>query len=92
MENLINLHESKFLIGMFDLQVWQMIKAKFIKYHYHKRNKTLRYMYKEMIKKEFGKYPSEARIQKFLNILTNNNDKLGVKYTNEKIVEAMKQV
>jgi hypothetical protein len=42
-----------------------------------------------MFETEFGRAPDKSQITRFLDKLTDNNYKLGVKYTMENIVEAM---
>ncbi len=89
MDSFINYRESKFQIGMISLELWNDIKSKFVKHHSYHRMENYILIYKKMFKTEFGRNPDKSQITRFLNELTRNNHKLGVKYTVENIVEAM---
>ncbi len=89
MDNTVNLDETEFRLVRFNLSVWGVIKDNFIKYHSCEKIKKWRIMYKEIIKGKFGDYPSEAQTQKFITILAQNDKKIGIKYTDKEIVDAM---
>jgi hypothetical protein len=89
MDTFVNLGESNFKIGLFDLRNWLTIHDKFVRHFTDKKFKDLIHLYKVLFKRKTGIYPRKIQIQKFLNNLTQNDEKLGVKYTAKKIVDAI---
>jgi len=91
MGNILNYRENNFTLGLFNLKLWNYIKDKFVKDYMEERMENLILIYKVMYKGIYGEYPSKAQVKKFLDELTDNELKLGIKYTKEKIAEAMRR-
>lgn len=84
-----NFKESEFQIGMMNLEHWNVVKSKFIKHHSQNKIQNFKLIYEEMFQDKFGYKPNQFQTQKFLEILVDNNKRLGVKYTKEQILDAM---
>ncbi len=84
-----NYNESAFRIGIINLEHWNLIKSKFIRYNSQYKIQNFIKVYERMFLDEFGYNPSQTQVQKFLNILVDNDKKIGIKYTREQILEAM---
>lgn len=91
MGNILNYRENNLTLGLFNLKLWNYIKDRIVKDYKEERKENLILIYKEMYKGKFGEYPSRPQIKKFLAELDDNKLELGIKYTKEKIVEAMKR-
>ncbi len=86
---IVNYKESTFKVGILDLKEWSNVMNKFNNFISDLRVKRLVLVYNGLVKKKTGKSPSRMQEFKFLNLLANNNEKLGMKYTLKKITEAM---
>ena len=84
-----NYKEESFRVAQINLKLWEGIKKKVIDVQTKKRMESFILMFKMMFKSKFGHAPSRPLIARFLKVLTDNDLPLGIKYTKEKIVEAM---
>ncbi len=84
-----NYKEDVFKMGLINLKLWNEIKKKFIDSQVATKMKTHIRMFKLMHMSKFGSAPDRSLIALFLKELIDNDLPLGIKYTKEKIVEAM---
>jgi len=88
-KNIRNYKETQFKVGLINLELWNEIKATYNKWLVEKTNFNLIVLYKGMFKMKFGRNPNQDQISLFLKELINNKEPTGIKYTDEKILEAM---
>lgn len=84
-----NFNESEFRVGTIDLDKWNGILSKFVKYNSQNKIQNFIKVYEIMFINKFGHNPGQAQTQKFLNSLIDNDKKLGIKYTLGQIIDAM---
>ncbi|MBN1969875.1 MAG: hypothetical protein JW870_10950 [Candidatus Delongbacteria bacterium] len=87
--NFLNYKKDIFYIGLMNLDTWKRFLKNIVDYHGKFKIEYLISLYRKIYLNQFKVYPTKVLITKFLNALVNNDTSLGVKYTPEKILEAM---
>ena len=87
--NFRNYKEDIFKIALINIKLWDEIRLNSTRINAKKIKDNLILLYKAMYKSKFRISPDRAQISLFLKELTENDFELGIKYTKEKILEAM---
>jgi hypothetical protein len=88
-ENFRNYKENVFKIALLREKTWKEVGNNF---NVFLAKEVLRYyviMFKAMVKLKFGFTPNKYQISKYTDILINNDTNIAIKYTPEKILDAM---
>lgn len=84
-----NYKEDIFKLGLINLELWRKIKKNLINYYVDYWMNNFILMYKHLYKKKFHVDPEREQIGRFLNELLNNDIELGIKFTKNKVLEAI---
>lgn len=85
----LNYKGDIFFIGLMNIETWIKILKNIVDFYGRYKVEYLISLYKKVFFNKYKVYPVRNLIAKFLNALVDNNVSLGVKYTPEKILEAM---
>jgi len=89
--NIRNYNETIFTIGVIKVKTWKGIRTKFYEQKGDEWIKENRCLFRKVYRLEHGIFPTEEKVKQFLIDVTNKELPLQVKYSKDKVMEAIKR-